>query len=92
MNNEERLLHSLFSETNLKEDLNEILEYLDKMFKVIKEFNKEKYSDKFDNEIIKLIVKEGFENFLSSKVKLYSFDREDSDDEDYGKSEKKEEV
>ena len=81
MNNEERILDAFISKTNIKQDLNEILEYISKMFEAITKlhYNKLDIIDKNEEELINFIVKEALKNFFSSKIMLYIHDEYEED-------------
>jgi len=68
--------------TNLKEDLNELLEYSEKMFDVFKKIHPSKIDliNKNEDELIKFLFFQAITNFYASKVKLYFSEEEDEDD------------
>lgn len=75
------------SETNLRNDMNEILEYFAKLFEMVKKHNPQKSElyEKHEDDLIRLIVNEGLKNFYASKIKLYI-------DEDYDEIEREKEL
>ncbi len=70
------------SYTNLRNDMNEILEYFANLLEMVKKHNPQKAAlyEKHEDDLIKLIVKDGLKNFYSSKIKLYI--QEDYDEEE----------
>jgi hypothetical protein len=83
MNNEERMLQALLTETNIRNDLIEILEYCETMYQIYSKVHENKYDliNKNENVITKMIFKSAIRNFLSSKVKLYT-EQYDDEEED----------
>jgi hypothetical protein len=67
--------------TNLKEDLNELLEYCDKMFDIFKKIHPSKLDviNKNEDELVKFIFSQAITNFYASKVKLYFSEEEEED-------------
>jgi hypothetical protein len=83
MNNEERLLEALISKSNVKEDLNEILEYLADIYTLIEKVhqNKRDLIDKNVDEITLVVLNQGLRHFYSSKINLYIKDRDEDQEE-----------
>jgi hypothetical protein len=83
LNNEERLLFACFCDTNLKEDMNELLEYCAKMLDILVKANYHKREIIMDNqeEVIKLVFNNAIRNYYSSKIKLFFKDIEDEEEE-----------
>ncbi len=81
LNNEERLLLACLATQNLKEDLNELLEYCEKMLDVFQKVHRGKLDmiHKNEDELVKFIFSNAVTNFFSSKVKLYFSDENDDD-------------
>jgi len=82
LNNEERLLLACIASQNLREDLNDILEYCEKMLYILRLIHPTKLDliQKNEQEILKLIFSNAITNFFASKVNLYFSDENDDDD------------
>lgn len=80
MNEEERLLHSFFSISNIKEDLFSLINYLSAMY--------DSLNAPYDKEIIDKVLECGIAKYYASKVSLYAEDV--SDDEEDTKMKTKE--
>jgi hypothetical protein len=67
--------------------MNEILEYFAKLLEMVKKHNPQKAElyEKHEDDLIRLIIKEGLKNFYASKIKLYI-------DEDYDEIEREKEL
>jgi hypothetical protein len=76
MNNEERMLRAFLSDTNLKEDLPVLMEYLGALFILISK----NYSDRYEDIIIDLVVENGLANFYSDRIKHYLPYEEEEDE------------
>ena len=76
MNEEERFLLACLHPENIKQDLNSLLDYLEKIYEAIKMVNQE--GD--ENFIIQYSIEKGLNHFYSSKIKLYIPDDEDEVD------------
>ena len=74
MNEEERLLYAFICKPNISEDIPQIMFYLTTMFK--------RLNDPSDKKTIDNIIEISLTNYFSSKIKLYSEDANDSDDEE----------
>ena len=81
MNEEERLLNAYLSEQNILNDIPSILSYLNTMFLRLGNPN--------DKITIDNILEIAISNFYSSKIRLYSEDANDSDNEEDKKLEEK---
>ena len=78
MNLEERFLNAFFCDTNIRDDLNDLLEYMNKIHEIIRFENPTKI-DKFSEGLIPLVIKEALTNHYSAKIKLLYPDAEDED-------------
>ncbi len=74
MNEEERLLYAFICKPNISEDIPQIMFYLTTMFK--------RLNDPSDKKTIDNIIEISLTNYFSSKIKLYSEDANDSDEEE----------
>lgn len=84
MNVEERLFQASLSETNVKSDMNEILEFLSNLTSLVKAANPQKVEvfQKYEDSLIQTILKEGMNSYYSSKIKLYIPYDEDEEKEE----------
>ena len=78
MNLEETFLNAFFGKTNIKDDLNELLEYMNKMFEIIRYDNETKV-DKLEDSLIPLVIKNALTNHYAAKIKLLYPDAEDDE-------------
>jgi hypothetical protein len=74
MNEEERLLYAFICKPNISEDIPQIMFYLTTMFK--------RLNDPSDKKTIDNIIEISLTNYFSSKIRLYSEDANDSDEEE----------
>ena len=94
MNNEERIMMSLLSETNFANDFNNLLEYLcdyyNEFLKIHK--NNNEIIEKEGCELLIFIISKGLINFYSSRIKSYLIDQSYDSDEEEKNNNKKEPV
>ena len=76
------MLLAFFSITNFKNDLNDILEYMNKMFEIIRYYNVSSVND-FEEDLVKLVIKHALTNHFSAKLKILIVDADEDDDKPY---------
>ncbi len=84
MNVEERLFLASLSNTNRRNDMNDILEYFSNLLEIVKRANPNKIDvlEKYEDNLIHSIIKEGINNFYASKIKKYiPYEEEDEVDQ-----------
>ncbi len=79
MNLEERMLNAFFTLSNLKNDLNEILEYMNKIYEIIRYGNQD-LVDKVEDEICVLVIRNALTNHFAAKIRILIPDVDEDDD------------
>jgi len=79
MNLEERMLLAFFTISNLKADLNELLEYMNKMFEIIR-YGHESLVDRVEEEVSFMVIKNALTNHYAAKIKILISDADEDDD------------
>lgn len=74
MNHEERLLTASLSETNMRDDINAILECFSNVCDLVYQTNrgKEDLLNRYEEKVLGMVIDAGLKSFYASKVKLHS--------------------
>ena len=71
MNHEERIFFSMLTETNLRNELPYILEYLTKLYEGIIQVNQVKTSDSLERDLTVFVVRKGLVTYFSTRLKRF---------------------
>lgn len=82
MNLEERMLLAFFTLSNLKNDLNELLEYMNKMYEIIR-YGNEELVDRVEEDLAIMVIRNALTNHFSAKIKILIPDADEDDDKPY---------
>lgn len=82
MNLEERMLLAFFTLSNLKNDLNELLEYMNKMYEIIR-YGNENLIDRVEEDLSIMVIRNALTNHFAAKIKILIPDADEDDDKPY---------
>lgn len=82
MNSEERILHAFFCIPNLKNDLNELLDYMNKMYEIIR-FQNEETVDRIEDQVASMVIENALTNHYAAKIRILLPEADEDDDKPY---------